>query len=94
MRLAFEGVDLGEGIFERGVAVVFAGVGCVESLFLGGERGLEAELVVVCGEPGVEDESGEEDCGAESGDFDCAAGCHGLCGSVRWRNDYAYRVGD
>ena len=26
------------------------------------------------GEPGVEDEHGEEQCGAEGGDFECAAG--------------------
>jgi hypothetical protein len=31
----------------------------------------------VGGEPGVEDERGEEECGAEGGDFDCAAGGHG-----------------
>jgi hypothetical protein len=76
--LAFEGVDVGESVFECGVAVVFAGVGCVEGLFLGGQCGLEAELVVVGGEPGVEDECGEEECAAEGDDFDCAAGCHRL----------------
>jgi hypothetical protein len=38
---------------------MFAGFGCVDGLFLGGECGLKAELVVVGGEPGVEDERGE-----------------------------------
>jgi hypothetical protein len=32
----------------------------------------------VGGEPGVEDERGEEQCGAEGGDFDCAADGHGI----------------
>jgi hypothetical protein len=31
----------------------------------------------VGGEPGVEDERGEEQCGAEGGDFDSAADRHG-----------------
>jgi hypothetical protein len=68
---------LGEGVFEGGVAVAFAGVGGVDGLFLCGECGREAELVVVGGELGVEDERGEEECGAEGGDFDCATGGHG-----------------
>jgi hypothetical protein len=66
-----------EGVFEGGVAVALAGVGGVEGLFLCGESGGEAELVVVSGEPGVEDERGKEECGAEGGDFNCAAGGHG-----------------
>ena len=77
MCVAFECVDLGEGFFEGSVAVAFAGVGGVEGLFLGGECGGEAELVVVGGEPGVEDERGEKESGAEGGDFDCSAGGHG-----------------
>ena len=67
-------MDLCEGVFEGGVAVAFAGDGGVEGLFLRGECGGEAELIVVSGEPGVEDERGEEECGAGGGDFDCAAG--------------------
>ena len=77
---ALQRVDLGEGVFEGGVAVAFAGVGGVEGLFLGGESGREAELIVVGGEPGVEDEGGEEERGAE-GD-DCAAGGHGSSGGT------------
>ena len=77
LRVALERVDLCEGVFEGGVAVAFAGVGGVEGLFLCGESGGEAELIVVSGEPGVEDERGEEECGAEGGDFDCAAGGEG-----------------
>jgi hypothetical protein len=68
---------LGEGVFEGGVAVAFAGGGGVEGLLLCGESGGEAELIVVGGEPGVEDERGEEECDAEGDDFDFAAGGHG-----------------
>ena len=71
---ALQRVDLGEGVFEGGVAVAFAGVGGVEGLLLCGECGGEAELIVMGGEPGVEDEGGEEERGAEGDDFDCAAG--------------------
>ncbi len=71
---------MGEGVFEGGGAVAFAGVGGVEGLLLCGESGGEAELVVVSGEPGVEDERGEEERGAE-GD-DCAAGGHGSSGGT------------
>jgi len=74
LRVALQRVDLGECVFECGVAVAFAGVGGVEGLFLCGECGGKAQLVVVGGEPSVEDERGEEECGAEGGDFDCAAG--------------------
>ena len=35
------------------------------------------ELIVVGGEPGVEEESGEEECGGECGDFESAADGHG-----------------
>ena len=71
---------MGESVFESGVAVAFAGVGGVDGLLLCGECGREAELIVVGGEPGVEDERGEEECGAEGGDFDCATGGHGSWG--------------
>jgi hypothetical protein len=44
--------------------------------------GGEAELIVVWVEPGAEEEHGEEECGAEGGDFECAAGgYHSSCGS-------------
>ena len=65
---------MGEGVFKGGVAVAFVGVSGVEGLFLCGESGGEAELIVVGGEPGVEDERGEEECGAGGGDFDFVAG--------------------
>jgi hypothetical protein len=85
---------LGECVFECGVAVAFAGVGGVDGLFLCGECGREAELIVVSGEPGVEDERGEEECGAECGNFDRAASGHGSwdveAGS--WRSDSSLLV--
>jgi len=86
---------LGECVFECGVAVAFAGVGGVDGLFLCGECGGEAELVVVGGEPDVEDDGGEEERGAEGDDFDCAAGGHGSWGleAGSWRSGSSLLVG-
>jgi len=95
LRVAFECVDLGECVFECGVAVAFAGVGGVDGLFLSRECGREAELIVVSGEPGVEDERGQEECCAEGGNFDRAASGHGSWGveAGSWRSGSSLLVG-
>ncbi len=60
LRLALQCVDLRERVFERGVAIALASISGVEDLFLSGERGLEAKLVVVRTKPCVEGERGDE----------------------------------
>jgi hypothetical protein len=56
---ALELFDLSEGLAECGVAGAFAGVGGSDDLLLSGQRGLEALLLVVGGEPRVKCEGGD-----------------------------------
>jgi hypothetical protein len=56
---ALELFDLSEGLAEGGVAGTFAVVGGADDLLLGGERGLEALLLVVGGDPRVKCEGGD-----------------------------------
>jgi hypothetical protein len=56
---ALELFDLSEGLVEGGVAGAFTVVGGADDLLLGGERGLEALLLVVGGEPCVTREGGD-----------------------------------
>jgi hypothetical protein len=71
---ALELFDLSEGLVECGVAGAFAVVGGADDLLLRGQRGLEALLLVVGGEPRVKCEGGDEDRGQQGGNFNCAAG--------------------
>jgi len=63
------------GVCERGLPRALAGVGGVDDLLLRVERGGEAQLFVARGEPRVDGQRGDENCGAEGDEFDCAA-CH------------------
>src|SRR5579863_10631685 len=73
-RGGFELGDLRERVVERGVAVALAGVGRVEELLLRGERGLQALLLVVGSEPGVESHGGQKQGDEEYDEVKCAAG--------------------
>lgn len=72
LRGAFESVNLRERGVQCCGAIALAGVGGVEQLFLRGADNLQAHLVVMRGEPGVEGESAEKQCGGKDDDFDGA----------------------
>ncbi len=58
--MALQRVDLCERVFQRDGAIAFAHVGGIERLLLRGDGGLQAQAIVMLGEPGMEGHGGEE----------------------------------
>jgi hypothetical protein len=83
LRLSLQRIDLCERVLERGGAIVFARIGCVECLFLGRDRCLQAQAIITLCKPSMESHRGEKHGEKNAGDLKCISHGNGSSPVIR-----------